>query len=177
MCAFKLFAACVPWGRPWAQYGAALDAPASPVASNAVPEPGSYLVAFASVAARDAVLAALSARVDAAAVAAAAGTLVSEFAASVTAEYANAFPGFALRASDSVVEFLAGRAEVVGLMQDVRFALDPPFFAGAAGGGDASQGATSGPGRVLRLGAVARRVQSSTLPWGLDRIDQARLPL
>ena len=23
-----LFAACVPWGRPWAQYGAALDAPA-----------------------------------------------------------------------------------------------------------------------------------------------------
>lgn len=155
---------------------------------------GSYLVAFTSVEARDAIRGELSRRSAASAAAAAANASAGAtptLYAEVGVEYKSTFPGFALSASQEALDFLASRPEVVAIVQDhvVRVVRGSPARGGSLRGRGSATGededvVEEGAGARARAGAAGeeegtgrRQLQQQSPPWGLDRIDQRSLPL
>ena len=149
--------------RSWAQYSSStssVNATAQTLAQD------SYIVAFGSVKDRDAVEAALGAKVAASAAAAAVdGAAPTAFTASVSNKLSNVFPGFSLKASAKALQFLASRKEVLAIIPDQVYTLSN------------AQGLRGGaPSDAEAVDDEHQRRLVTTDVWGLDRIDQANLP-
>ena len=127
----------------------------------------SYIVAFGSLKDRDAVEAALGAKVAASAAASAVdGAAPTAFTASVSDKLSNVFPGFSLKASAKALQFLASRKEVLAIIPDQVYTLSN------------AQGLRgSAPSDADAVDDEHQRHLVATDVWGLDRIDQANLPL